>query len=167
MHRLTLATTTVLLASLENGQLFIANFGDGHGHQTGVIFDRQGVLILSGPDRMKALQRRRFDRAQVVVCDHARALSLRVPSGVTTPHRQTPSLGRLVIDDEGTHLTCAWSTDGAGDELPAFFSVDLNTWEHGDVRSGVEIDAWALVCTGADGQEVSVVEWPGVSGPAS
>jgi hypothetical protein len=148
----------VSLSSLSNGDVFIASLENDHGHQTGVVFSERGILVLSGPGRFTAFQSRPHDGMRVVPCPEWRDVSVRVPSGHTAPHRETPRLGRIVVDEEGMHLTCQWQdNDGAPQD---FFSVRLGTWSHSGLPSGLEIDAWSLVRTDASGNEVVLAGFP-------
>jgi hypothetical protein len=162
MHRLKLdEAKAVYLSSLTDGTVFIANFGNGHGHQSGLVFGEEAVLILSGPERFSAFQFRKHDKTAVVPCPEWADMVVSIPTGHAIERRETPRLGRLVVDDNGVHLTCRWRDEE--DALPDFFAVRLGAWDVGNVPSGVEVDAWALARL--DERE-NVIELVGFSGQA-
>ncbi|QDE39814.1 hypothetical protein FIV34_11645 [Luteibacter pinisoli] len=159
MHHLSLATAkTVYLSTLKNGEVFIAN-ADGGGHVTGVVFSDHGVLVLTGPDRFKAIEIRGTDRTPVVRCSDRTALELRVPSVHSGKKAGEPHAGRIIVDDRGLHLTFRWRN--MGEDASGFSSLSLSTWKHGGVPSGIELDAWSLVRVDDHGTDVPLVTFPG------
>lgn len=159
MHHLSVTDAkTVELTSLGNGDVFICNTPDGHGHQTGLVFSERGVLFLSGPDRFVAIQRA-FLRTPVVGCPGWTNLALRVPelSGIGT--WQSAKAGRIVLDERGAHLVFRWQDE---EGRPGGFSaLSLATWTHAGVPPGIALDTWSLVRVDDAGRDVVLVEGPG------
>lgn len=159
MHHLSLTEAkTVELTSLTDGDVFIYNAPDGHGHRTGLVFSKRGVLLLSGPDQFFAVERESF-RTPVVACPVWRNLVLRVPPASETTNWESVKAGRVVVDERGPHLVFGWrNAEGQAD---GFSALSLTTWTHTGVLPGVSLDTWSLVRVDEAGCDVALVSGPG------
>jgi len=151
-------TRSVDLSTLKNGDVFVADLGNGHGHQTGLVFSGKGILILSGPDRFTAYEASPHDNTVVVPCPEWKDMLVRVPAGAQVAQRETPKAGRIVVDEQGMHLTIRW-LDVSG-RAGGFSCVRLGAWTHGGVRQGIELDAWSLVAPDGRGGANVLVDFP-------
>lgn len=158
-------TRQVYLSALKDGDVFVANSGHGHGHQTGIVFSGRGVLILTGPERFTAFRFDAHDNTPVALCPEWRDMRIRVPAGLDVAQRETPKLGRIVFDEEGMHLTIRWrETEG---NPGSFSAVLLGIWNHGSVPAGFDFDAWSIVRPDARGGEAVLVALTAKPAPGS
>jgi hypothetical protein len=143
----------VRLASLSNGALFLRT-SSRHGHEIGMIFSDQGVLVLTGPDQFHAFRRMPAHANQTVVpIATVNDISLWIPPSHAFETRASVALGRLLIDEEGAHITARSDGDGA------YVRVRLDCLAHDARFSGFEIDRWELATSDRFGNRSVIVSY--------